>query len=130
MVIKIFKFIHTLRVFFLVFIIVAFLFVLGINPVSISKFLGAKLGSAIGMSTSVPENPFNKLALQLKEKEEKLIQREQELDAREKELEPQNKNEYLITALGLGIIVLFALVLLNYYLDYRRKKQAVKIRKQ
>jgi len=123
MVIKFFKFIHTLRVFFLVFIIVSFLFVLGVNPVSVSKFFGAKLGSAVGMSTSVPENPFNRLAVQLKEKENKLIEREQELDKREQNLGSKVNNDYLVAVLGIGIIVLFGLVLLNYYLDYKRKQK-------
>ncbi len=107
----------------MVFIIVSFLFVLGVNPVSVSKFFGAKLGAAVGMSTSVPENPFNKLASQLKEKENALSVREQELNEREKTLEPGQNNNYLVTILGLGIVVLFALVLLNYYLDYKRRQR-------
>jgi hypothetical protein len=123
MIIRVFKFIHTLRIFFLCFIIVGFLYIIGLNPVSIAKFIGAKFGFAVGMSTSVPENSFNQLASQLKEKENALAQREKELKIRADELQKENDgNDFLVVALGAGIIVLFALVLLNYYLDYKRRK--------
>ena len=96
---------------------------IGLSPVSITKFFGAKLGSAVGVSTSVPENPFNKLAGQLKQKEEELALREQELNLKAEELDSgNNSQDLLIIVLGIGIVVLFALVLLNYYLDYRRRK--------
>lgn len=119
----VFKFIHTLRVFFLSFIIIGFLFIAGMNPVDIGKFIGAKLGFAVGISTSVPENPFNKLASQLKEKEAELTIKEQELNLKAEELKTGNQGQdILVMVLGIGIVILFALVLLNYYLDYRRRK--------
>ena len=123
MIKKAFKLIHALRVFFLCFIIVGSLYLIGLSPVSITKFIGAKLGSAVGVSTSVPENPFNKLASQLKEKEEALALKEQELNLKAEELSSDNGGQdILIIVLGAGIVVLFGLVLLNYYLDYRRRK--------
>jgi len=123
---SIIKIIHTLRVFFLAFILIYFLLILGINPVDVGKFIGAKFGSAVGMSISVPENPFNRLALQLKEKEERLVQKEQELNQKESELDSANNfsQNKLVFILMVGIIILFVLVLLNYYFDYRRKKKA------
>ena len=119
---KTIKFIHTLRVIFLVLIIIAFFTVIGINPVDVSKFVGSKIGRAVGMSISVPENPFNKLALQLKEKESQLAVREKELAAREQELNKTGNQDTLIWLLITGIGVLFVLIFLNYFLDYRRKK--------
>ncbi len=124
MIKKIISFIHSLRIIFLIFIIIGFFGVIGINPVNLSEFLGAKFGQAIGMSVSIPENPFNKLALQLQEKENKLNQREIELNKKADELsagktESQNP---IIIYLMLGIIFLFILVMANYYFDYKRRQ--------
>ena len=120
---KTIKFIHTLRVIFLVLIIIAFFTVIGINPVDVSKFVGSKIGRAVGVSINVSENPFNKLALQLKEKESRLAAREQELAAREQEFNKSNSQDMLVWLLIIGIGVLFVLILLNYFLDYRRKRK-------
>ena len=76
------------------------------------------------MSVSVPENPFNRLALQLKEKEERLNQKEIELSEREKDLRNiKSGQNRLVTGLLVGIVILFGLVILNYYLDWRRRKK-------
>jgi hypothetical protein len=112
---------HRLRIFFLIYIIAGSLVIGNVNPIDIGKFIGAKFGSAVGMSVSVPENPFNKLAVQLKEKEADLAQKEQDLNAREQAL--NNHNNPLMIVLVIGIGVLFVLILLNYYLDYRRRRQ-------
>ena len=121
---KTFKFIHNLKFFFLGFIVVIFLLVIGLNPIDISKFIGAKLGAAVGMSISVPENPFNKLALQLKEKEERLDLREQVLFKKEQALQNSPNQDTLIIFIAIGIGILFILILANYYFDYRRRKSA------
>lgn len=122
---KTIKFIHTLRIFLLVFIVIAFFTVLGINPVNVSKFVGSKIGRAVGMSVSIPENPFNKLALQLKEKEAELDARERNLAGKELALNSTSgkQSNFIILALSIGIGILFILVVFNYYLDYRRKKK-------
>jgi len=126
MIKKIIKFIHELRILFLILIIFGFFGVIGINPINVSQFFGAKLGEAVGMSVSVPENPFNKLALQLEEKENSLNVREVELQKREQNLDsggvPIDGQKNVIVLLMVGIIVLFILVLVNYYLDYQRRK--------
>ena len=118
---KTISFIHKLRVYFLVIIIIGFFVVAGLNPVDIGVFLGAKVGSAIGMSTKIVENPFNKLALDLKSKEEKLNLKEKELDTREYNLNdaPQS-NQILLLGLIAGIFALFVLVLVNFIFDYKR----------
>jgi hypothetical protein len=121
---KMIKFIHAARVYFLLFITVSFFYYLGLNPVDVGCFIGAKMGSAVGMSVSVPENPFNRLALQLKEKEERLNQKEIELSEREKILREANRGqERLVIGLTVGIVILFGLIVLNYYLDYRRRSK-------
>ena len=111
----------------MIIIIIGFFYQIGVKPVDIGKFIGAKFGRAVGMSISIPENPFNRLAMQLQEKEDRLTQREKELDEREKEL---GKKSFLSDNTGLlmagGIILLFVLVLVNFYLDYRRKRVAGK----
>ena len=121
---KIIRAIHYLRVYFLIFITFAFLYVVGMQPLAIGRFVGAKLSRAVGMSVSVPENPFNLIALQLKDKENQLNQKEQELNKKELDLDktPSN-NAVLLYILTVGIGVLFVLIMLNYYFDYRRRKK-------
>jgi len=117
--------VHKLRVYFLIIIIIGFFASIGINPVNVGVFFGAKIGSAIGMSTSVVENPFSRLAFQLSEKENRLNQKEKELDEKEKSLGEYGKTEnqpLLIWLMASGIVALFILIALNYYLDWKRKK--------
>jgi hypothetical protein len=123
---KIIRAIHYLRVYFLVFITISFFYYLGLQPVNVSKFIGAKMGRAVGMSISVPENPFNHLALQLDEKQSRLAVQENDLEKRELALTSINSGpQYkLIIVLATGIVVLFILILLNFYFDYRRRKQS------
>ena len=122
MIKKTVKFIHSLRLYLLAVIIVGFFFVSGLNPVDISVFFGAKLGRAIGMSVGVPNNPFNKLALELKQKEVELDQREKDLIKQEEGLSGTGANDnLLIYGLGIGIFILFVLVGVNFYFDRRRR---------
>lgn len=117
---KTIKIIHKLRVYFLLFISLMFMIQIGLNPIDTGIFMGAKFSKAIGMNVSVPENPFNKLALQLKEKEAGLNEREKSLDAKEKALleeKPPLKN-WPLWGMGFGIVILFFLVLTNFYLDF------------
>lgn len=122
---KIIKTIHRLRILVLCFLIVGFFYYLGESPIQLGQYLGARFSSAVGMSVSVPENPVNKLALELQQKENSLTQKEQELNAREQALNESNNNRQstLIMVLGAGIAVLFVLVILNYILDYRRRRR-------
>jgi hypothetical protein len=119
------SFIHSLRIFFLSFIIIAFLFELGVSPVDTAYFFGAKVGQAIGMSVGVPENPFNKLALDLKEKEDRLAARENALDERERQLSDTylKRQERLLVGIAAGIVALLVLIIVNFYFDYRRRER-------
>jgi hypothetical protein len=116
------KFIHDLRIFFFALILVSSLYSLGLNPVDIGKFIGAKAGKAVGvsMSTSVPPNPFNTLAMQLEQKERLLDEREQMLAQQEAGPVSQRGLIYLLLS---GIVVLSVLIILNFYLDYRRRNE-------
>jgi hypothetical protein len=117
------KIIHRLRVYLLCFLMIGFFYYLGTNPIRIGRYIGARSGLSVSMSTSVPENPINKLALDLQQKENLLAQKEQELNDREKTLNSGHQNIFMI-GLGIGIMVLFLLIMLNYYLDYRRRKMS------
>ena len=97
------------------------------SPIAIGEYLVAQVGSGIGITVSVPPNPFNTLAQQLKEKEDKLVVKEKELQQKEeifqeqssREQNSQNKNIIIYLIIGGGILLL--LIVLNFYLDYRRK---------
>jgi hypothetical protein len=119
------KTIHNLKVFFFAVIIVSFFFYLGVNPISWGHFMGARFGDAVGMEVSIPENPFNKLAAQLEAKEERLDARERELDKRAEALalEDPATDSPVVIGLALGIVFLFVLLVLNYYLDWKRRRQ-------
>lgn len=117
--------IHNLKIFFLFVIIVSFFFYLGVNPINVGQFVGARFGDAVGMEVSIPENPFNKLAVQLEEKEERLADKEREIKKRELALAKaeDSKQNKIIWFLSIGIIVLFVLILVNYYLDWKSKRR-------
>ncbi len=124
MINKTIKKIHHYRLGFLFLISFLFLLFLGLNPVDISKYYGARFSSAIGMSVSIPENPANKIAKQLKEKEESLNARESELDKLAKELKNKPSNDvFIVTLMGSGIVVLFLLIIINFILDKRHRKK-------
>ncbi len=117
------KQVHKLRVYLFALIVVIFFFELGLSPVDITKFVGSKVGLAVGMSVGVADNPFNKLAMQLDEKERKLEQKEEELSKREEALNKEiySGNDILLLFSAGGIIVLFILISVNFYLDFKRK---------
>jgi len=89
------------------------------------KYFVAQVGSEIGVSVSVPPNPFNQLAQQLEEKEISLLEKEKELEQKEAELSEKNiserENRFLFLILGGGILLVLILIILNFYLDYRKK---------
>ena len=128
MIHKTIKHIHRWRVFFLVGITLVFLLYAQLNPLDIGYFLSVKLGKAIGMSVSIPENPYNKVAMQLKEKEERLNAREAELNQREASLESSvmNSQKKMLGFIAVGIVVLFVLILINFYYDWFRQKRQLK----
>lgn len=122
------KHIHHWRLFFLAAITMLFLVYAQINPLDIGYFMSIKMGRAVGMTTSVPENPFNKLALQLEEKSDRLDLRESELENREASLENSviDSQKKLLIFVAIGIVVLFILILFNFYYDWYRQKRRLK----
>ena len=80
------------------------------------------MGRAIGMNVGVPENPFNKLALQLDEKEARLNEQEKRLDERTDVLGIGNNIGLWLMVIAFGIGALFVLILLNFYLDIKRRR--------
>lgn len=122
---QIIKTIHTLRVLLFAVILFSFLIYVGISPMDVGRFIGAKFSSAMGVNSyaQIQPNPFNTLALQLKEKETRIITKEKAVDQREYDLiraaSLQNK---IIIFLTIGIIVLFVLIVINYYMDYKRRR--------
>jgi len=120
---KIFRFIHDLKVFFLAIIFLSFFNILGANPLDIGRFFGAQFSQAVGMSVSIPENPFSKLASQLKEKENSLNEREQALISRERSLSSTDKiQNRIIYATGIGLVILLILIVVNFFLDHKRRR--------
>ena len=75
------------------------------------------------MSVSIPENPFSKLASQLKEKENSLNEREQALISRERSLSSTDKiQNRIIYATGIGLVILLILIVVNFFLDHKRRR--------
>ena len=70
-----------LLVILLLVVVVSVVFQVGFNTdtLSVGRYLVAQLGSAVGVTASVPSNPFNTLAIQLEEKEINLNQKEKAL---------------------------------------------------
>ncbi len=119
MINKTIKKIHQYRLGFLVLISFLFLLFLGLNPVDMSKYYGARFSSAVGMSISIPENPVNKIAKQLNEKEADLNAREIELDKLAKEMEKKPSNDVFIitfTSNEKTSFFYFNNLILNFYL--------------
>ena len=71
--------------------------------------------SAVGINTDIPSNPINAFNKQLQEKEAGLIKKEAEINNQQI---PFQKKIFI----GGGII--FSLVLLNFYLDYRHRQNS------
>lgn len=78
-------------------------------------FLGGA-EAATNISMSVEENPYNKVAAQLQQKEKNINEREALLNKYEKELQRGNMT------LALFVLALFLLIMLNFYLDYHRRR--------
>jgi len=110
--------------------IFSFLFYLGVNPIDVENFLGAKIIRAFTTTTSadVPANPFNNLAAQLNNKENSLNAKEQDLNDIQNNLSNQTDalKRWLVYIVPL-VIALFILVLINFYFDYKERKMLSKL---
>lgn len=84
------------------------------------------LGSAaVGVAAGVPENPYNTLAQELQAKEAELNAREAALRGTDAGTAAESGffNEPMAVVSFFISIILFALLLLNYYFDWHREKQ-------
>lgn len=81
-------------------------------------------GSEVGITVAVPPSQFNTTARQLREKESELAARDANLQEKAAELAArENETTTRVnTRAALALGVLSALVLLNFYLDFRRKQ--------
>lgn len=92
----------------------------GAKPPEIMKYLLAQIGSSVGVSLTVPENPFNTLAKQLQEKEIELQKREKALD--EILIKINRESKIILASILVLMIILVILILLNFYFDYQFRK--------
>ena len=86
---------------------------------------GEMLGSAaVGVAAGVPENPYNTLAQQLQAKEAELNEREAALRGNDAGTAQNDGffNEPMAVVSFFISIILFVLLLLNYYFDWHRQK--------
>ena len=121
---KVVKIWHIVLIFLFAFNVSAALFNFGSNPIKLAQIYGAKVSEAMGLSMTVTENPYNKLALQLDEKQQALSERENGLKQLEQQLLQSNENyKIILMMLTLLVFVLLFLVIINFYLDGRRRRQ-------
>ena len=69
----------------------------------------------------VPKNRINELNQQLRNKELSLLEKEKLIFAKEQELKTRYSG---IVVMGVIIFILFALLILNFYLDYRHHQNS------
>ena len=114
---------HIILIFLFAFSVSAVLFDFGSNPIKLAQIYGAKFSQAMGLSLSIAENPYNKLALQLNEKERSLNERENYLNQLQTDLVQSSRSYKLVLmALTFLMFLLIFLVILNFYLDNRRRR--------
>jgi len=92
--------------------------ILSETPGTLAIHTRAMLGSVVGASASVAPNPDNTLAAELKQKEDELAAREGRLNVAENEIQNSRNDMAVYSFLLSGI--LFVVVGVNFYLDWRR----------
>jgi hypothetical protein len=125
------KFLFNLTIilfFFFLFLLGYSKIVLKIAPTDLVFYSLASLGSSIGVSVSVPPNYYNTLAVQLQEWQNKLTEKEKILNQKELELRQKSVIEgEIISKLILALlIIIFLLVLINFYLDFKFRVKFLK----
>ncbi|MDP3963901.1 MAG: hypothetical protein Q8Q39_05395 [bacterium] len=93
--------------------------------------LGRFMLAQVGVSISTPANPYNSAARQLQVKEQSLLERENSLREQEALLDERIAEETrTMRYLLLIASSLFGLILVNFYLDWRKRgAQRVRIHK-
>ena len=85
----------------------------------ISDFIN-NVESGVNATAGVASNTYNLLALQLKNKELNLNDKERLIREQETGLNKSNRGFFIIILMF--VVVLFVLIVLNFYFDYRRYK--------
>ena len=83
-----------------------------------------QLGSVIGLYASVEPNEYNTLAQQLEEQKAELDKQKLQIEQEKAQLQQEKEDNNDITIIYVTSIggLLLVLVLLNYFLDWRRRK--------
>ena len=100
-------------------------FFLGIAFSNSGQKIGQQIGSVVGMYASIEPNEHNILIQQIKDKQEELEMREKDLAEKEILLVQQEtleRNRTTIIYISVIGILLLLLILLNFVLDWRRRK--------
>ncbi len=116
-----------------------FLFLLGysravlkIAPTDLVFYSLASLGSSVGVSVSVPPNPYNTLATQLQEWQNRLLEKEKILTQKELTLAQRSivQGEIISKLIVTLLIIIFILILINFYLDFKFRTKLLKTREK
>ena len=96
---------------------------LKVNPGEIFHYFFASLGSNVGVSVSVPVNPYNKLATELREWQSQLEEREKTLNQKEADLAAKKyvQGEVILKLILATLIIIFVLLFLNFYFDFKSR---------
>lgn len=99
----------------------------GVFYLSVDNLSGGvlrQLGTVVGMYASIEPNEYNLLAQQLEERVKELDKKEEELKTKEELVEEQERADNMRTVVYVTAIgsLLLALVLFNFYLDWKRRK--------
>jgi fucose permease len=107
--------------------VISLLFFFGYHISSLGpKEFAKQMGLAVGITAEVPSNQYNTLAQALKERDTAVTEREKLLAEKEatvlrEQKEANAKISFLIIGIG---SVLLGLILFNFYLDAKRKKDS------
>jgi len=101
---------------------------LKVGPTDLVSYSLASLGSSVGVSVSVPPNPYNTLAVQLQEWQRKLEEKERMLTQKEVELNQKSivRGEIISKLVVSLLIIIFVLILINFYLDFKFRIKILK----
>ena len=94
---------------------------LKISPIDLIAYSLASLGSSVGVSVSVPPNPYNTLGVQLQEWQKRLEEKEKILTQKEIELYQKSifQGEIISKLVVSLLVIIFLLILINFYLDFK-----------
>jgi hypothetical protein len=103
-------------------------FVLKIHSTDLVSYSLASLGSSVGVSVSVPPNPYNTLASQLQEWQTRLEEKEKLLTQKEIALNQKSvfQGEIISKLVAALLIIIFLLILANFYFDFKFRIQILK----